>query len=328
MMKFNDYESFLLESKANLVRNSEELIVSILDAAKKEKVIKYYGDLPRSRTSGWREFAFSHIRGNRLIENVLLSRMFIFEMNKKFFGVFAEEKDLKTPGKFLKSFTIISEGPFEKGEIEKVFTSSVEANNGKLKISCTKDSISIDLKYFTLTAYSGRQTKEKLYSCEITYSIEISEGETVSFDEMKKLPEFQNILKKYPLEVISTPAQLKKGSVILAIPANLVIDTEEKYVGKKYLNRGFGIYNSGYIRLVYAEIRETDKSYGTLIPSATMWGKFDASSESGWKEGFKMLDDKIEKFLEKLKKEDIIIISTPEEREKYRGLITGRKFGI
>ena len=154
---------------------------------------------------------------------------------------------------------------------------------------------------------------------EFEYTPTHAKGATVTFDDAKKTKAFDDLMNTFPLEVVSTPRQIKSSTIVFGIPTTHVIDVEKRFAksGAKYMSEGFGVSATGYIRRFFLNGGQ-----------AQMIGKFDSTTIQGWEEAFRKIKKLFEDYKKTIEANGGKLISTPEERHKYRGLIKGHKFGL
>lgn len=236
---------------------------------------------------------------------------------------------------------VISDEPINKNEIDAIMPDNVKGTykndiwdfKGKLV-----DDFSNKLTKFSRTkrygAAKGTVGTFDAYALVYAYDVSASKGTDVSFDEAKKLPEMTALLDKYPIEIVSNTKQIKNGTILFGIPKKYLVGPPDKvknYTTNKqefdgpgnidYLYNGYAIYKSGYVRA----LPMWNKHWSDR---ATVMSTFDATSIEGWKKAISSIDKAFDKLDKSLKANDLKLISTEEDRAKYKGYIIGHDYGI
>jgi hypothetical protein len=234
---------------------------------------------------------------------------------------------------------VISDEPINKSEIDAIMPDNVKGTykndiwDFKLKLI---DDFSNKLTKFNRVkrygASNGVVGSFDAYALVYAYDVSSSKGTDVSFDEAKKLPEMTALLDKYPIEIVSNAKQIKNGTILFGIPKKFLFgpDKDRNYYVKQefegpgnidYLYNGFAIYKTGYVR----SLPMWNKSW---TDRATVISTFDATSIEGWKKAINAIDNAFDKLDKNLKAAGLKLLSTKEDRDKYKGYIVSHKFGL
>lgn len=228
-------------------------------------------------------------------------------------------KDSSDPQGNIKQFSL------KPRDVEIVF---LNEDNNEIPIDTINqfpDEIIGTYKLYKYSFKKGKIGKNENGNKILTYYLTFTSENQITFDDAKHTTEMKEFLDKYPVEIISNTKQIKNGTFIFAIPKSHVVDVKNLYTrdNEKYVKTAFALYATGYIRKtpLWAE-----REYGSM--QAANIGSFDSVTLEGWKTGIKIIDKKYGEFLETMKKNDVKVLISPEERHDYRGYISGHKFGI
>jgi hypothetical protein len=238
---------------------------------------------------------------------------------------------------------VISEEPLVKSEIDAIMPDNVKGTYKNdiwdFKLKLVDDFSNKLTKFNRVKRYATIQPKSTVgsfdaYALVYKYEVTQSKGTDVSFDEAKKLPEMTALLDKYPIEIVSNAKQIKNGTILFGIPKKYLMGPADKvknYVTDKkefdgpgnidYLYNGYAIFKSGYVR----SMPMWNKHWSDR---ASVVGTFDATSIEGWKKAITSIDKSFETLTKNIEKNDMKLISTAEDRAKYKGYIIGHDYGI
>lgn len=317
------YKEFLDEREITVptATTSVKVVTTMIDSAKREKLIKsakmlsYYDD----QQPGQRAVELSAANALRTEYFYVFTTL----SNQNFHVTFSGGRM-----NLGESFNVLvwSQEPFALKDIEDAIVEKARATYRNVIHTYERKTVhdfSTKPGNLVTVAHSNKYSSSYFGPSEISayymvfnYKSTISRGDAVTFDMAKKTKAFEDLMKALPLKVVSTPKQIKNATIIFAIPASHVVDPEKTNTKDGYFRWGYGLTASGYIRRFF---------FGS---ESQMIGKFDSTSLKEWERAFGTIQKLFEKDIEALKQRDVRIVSTPEEREKYRGMITGYDFGV
>lgn len=264
----------------------------------------------------------------RKIFNVQLKNRVYFETSMLHDGNFTYEIDKSlNPARIL----VASRDSFTLDDVNEFYPDTINAVNGNVHYSFKKHVLTnhsqradylvekhekttiVDGKYHS----SEHEKNVKYFYVYIEYTMTKHMTEKIDSVSVINSEGYKNLLKKYPIELVSTKTQLNKGTFVFAFPSSHVL-SKNGSIDDKYLDYAYIMYSTGYIRVCYLN---DDKKVAQA-------GSFDSSTMDGWNEGFEKLGKKFEKLVKDMRNDGDIVFMTPEEIEKHRGAITLHKYNI
>lgn len=355
MVHLFSFDDFLKESVMTHVTSSTKFVENILRKAKSEKLVKYIAPAEPERpmyrnhagrlahtTPTWMRGTGSGFMTDRGPGEQKASRATgVLSLGSQYFEIaplMFDKSNWDEKTKHLSSIDVIvaSRTSFSLADIEKLFPEEIEASSGTkplmFKRSLSKDhsktqgEMNVHVGTWDAAAakynYATKPDKPCYYVVFSYKKEEKSSTDEISFDIVTSLPEFKDLLKKYPLVVNSTKIQRKKGIISMVFPTKFVIFPEtNNWFGnpdKDYLNKGFSIFSSGTVREILV-------NHGGMAKDV---GKFDASSIEGWKKGIGIVKTKLNELKAKIAKEGGKLLVDEEDKHNHRGMISGRSYGI
>jgi hypothetical protein len=328
-MRVRSFEEFLFENlDIPILRDAEDLVNGIVKSAKKEKRIKkivnsYYPPIDISIENGKRIYLYTYN-----------SRHFISLSGKDYY-VYGDGNNRERITIYV--FHDDHSSPVE--ELEKVFPEELSGSRGDRSMKLNRSKIKTsDFKFYESSSYKHPTTSpldgfKDMKLVVFHYDIQ---SETVKFtvEEIMKMPAYKEFMEKTGTVMISSSRELKNGTFSFAFPSEYAVPPKNpqsstwRYLTqdrngreKDYLYNSVSIYSSGYVRATAAWDRGVEFR-------VQVRAKFSPTSEEGWKKGFEEMLKTWEVWRKKWEEEDIILLVTPEKREKKRGLIVGRQFGF
>jgi hypothetical protein len=236
---------------------------------------------------------------------------------------------------------VMSDEPLDKSEIDAIMPDNVKGTykNDIWDFKCKLvDDFSSKLTKFNRAEKYGTNRKIvssfDAYCIVYAYDVSTSKGTDVTFDEAKKLPEMTALLDKHPVEIASNAKQMKNGTILFGIPKQYLFGPQEardRYVTDKqefegpgnidYLYNGYAIYKSGYVR----SLPMWKKNWHDR---ASVIDTFDATTIEGWKKAIVAIDKSLDTLTKNLNASGLKVLSTKEDRDKYKGYIVSHKFGL
>lgn len=335
-MKFYSYSEFLFEKlEINTLNDVSKVFHPIFKEAKKTGPIKYF-----TETNTWQnEYASLWRNENSLGLTPLLDvksaeegihflhKVFkvLFDKNEyaEFFlydttnylnstGEWAHSDDKKYEFLMLGAW---NDHSLDSKIIEKVFIDEI---NASLK------NITWSIKPRKLTVPETEKLINKKLDKNLNYISFYYEGDpsvldtSITVEDVKNTSEYKELMK-WPIDMISTPKQLKNMTLVFGFNSGTVFgESSDHKENEKYLRVGYALFKRGYVR------------------SMPLWGggqaapvsNFNSNTIEGWKKGLSDIKNRFEKYINVLQKRGLEIYYKPEDIDRKKGKIAGKKYGI
>jgi hypothetical protein len=321
---FEEYAAIVETISLPVLRDVNDFVSNLLTLKRKEKVITnlekdYYGSTLKKE--GFYIPGYIHVYKYQGKNYSVLS------------GAKPNDGKLDLGFSNIKEFSvfILGEGKPSKEMIDNVFEYQVEGTNKNSEIVAKRKSIKVitDFEIDTEKIKDSSKVIKNPIVIEIVYGFKTT---PVTKFDVTTTPEYKKFLEETGLDMISTPQQVKNGTISLAFPAayaypdekdnrqfkQLTQDKEGK--PQEYLINALQISTAGYIRKVPGfnpgyEIRPAVVSKFSVTPQ-------------GWLKALEICREIWQKMKADWEKKGIYLIDTEEERHQKRGKIAGKKFGF
>jgi hypothetical protein len=311
MKKFYTYSEFLNEREVTVptFTSTSQIATKMIDSAKREKLIAKAKKLDNM------QLPMKIVDGSQLDSS--LDEYSFTTLSGKDFSVTSSEKFSSSQGSDFKML-VYSSQPFSLSDVEDAIVEKAMATYRNVIYTYTRKLVKDHSTSIGNLIDIRSGSNKKFYFMLFDYTSTESKGESVTFDMAKNTKAFKALMDAVPLIVVSNQRQLKNGTIIFRIPASHIVDPSGKSLTSdgKFKGVGYGLSSTGYIRRFY------------LTGDSEMIGRFDSTSLEKWEEAFSKIEKIFKKDIEDLKSQGVKVVSSPEEREKYRGMITGYSFGI
>ena len=341
-----NYSEFLLENELNvgLLNASYNFVPRLVNDAKKNKLLQKSN--PDSKSTWYkRELEFDLELNNKRgrTSNVIITKagslvaIFLLQVKKEYHKDDKNIENALNPADII----VVSHNSFDIADIELVLAETVKGTyknktyvfTRKLIDDNSRSEKPLDNKVYVRWDPNRQMNIERtdkidLFYARYEYDLKIIENEKLTVDKIEKSPAYVDLVSNFPLVDVSTASQHKKVNIMLAIPKDMILDTDDEYTkqGDKYADWGFGLYSTGYVRNIPMYSDSSSQYYNQ--PRVSVIGTFDATTIEGWSKGIEIVKKRLIKIKNDLASRKGVLICTPEEKHRYRGHIAGKRMGI